>query len=186
VNRRLVVTGTGTEVGKTIVTAAIASLAAANGSAVTYCPAGSLDPSGNVVTGPQAPKGTRLPITPRFKGNLVARYTFNLGGNDAFVQGALVHVGARTTDLRLVERNLLGNLPAYNSADLSAGIQKNSWSVNVYVDNVFDKRAALYKFTECGVTICGAHNVVPQYPNGQVYTGFSQPRTFGIRFKQDF
>ena len=159
----------------------------ANGSAVTNCPAGTINPqTGNAVTGPQAPKGTRLPITPKFKGNLIARYTFNLGGNDAFVQAALVHVGQRTTDLRLVERSLLGNLPAYNSADISAGIQKNSWSVNVYIDNVFDKRAALYKFTECGVTICAAHDVVPQYPNGQVYTGFSQPRTFGISFKQDF
>jgi iron complex outermembrane recepter protein len=81
---------------------------------------------------------------------------------------------------------LLGDLPAYNSVDLSAGIQHGSWSVDAYVDNVFDKRGALYKFTECGVTNCGAHNVVPQYPNGQVYTGFSQPRTFGVRFKQEF
>lgn len=159
----------------------------ANGHSVTACPAGTINPStGAAVTGPQAPKGTQLPITPRFKGNLIARYTFNVGDNDAFVQAALVHVGQRTTDLRLVERSLLGNLPAYNSIDLSAGIQKNSWSVNVYLDNVFDKRAAQYKFTECGVTICAAHNVVPRYPNGQVYTGFSQPRTFGIRFKQDF
>ncbi|WP_460876157.1 TonB-dependent receptor [Rhodanobacter koreensis] len=159
----------------------------AAGSPVTYCPAGTINPqTGEAVTGPQAPTGTQLPITPRFKGNLIARYTFSLGGMDAFVQGAFVHVGERTTDLRLVERSLLGNLPAYNSLDLSAGIQKNSWSVNVYLDNAFDKRAAQYKFTECGVTICGAHDVVPQYPDGQVYTGFSQPRTIGIRFKQDF
>jgi len=159
----------------------------ANGNAVTYCPAGTINQStGAVVSGPLAPKGTQLPITPRFKGNLVARYTFTLGGSDAFVQAAFVHVGRRTTDLRLLERGLLGDLPAYNSVDLSAGIQHGSWSVDAYVDNVFDKRGALYKFTECGVTICGAHNVVPQYPNGQVYTGFSQPRTFGIRFKQEF
>ncbi|MEP6898665.1 MAG: TonB-dependent receptor [Rhodanobacter sp.] len=159
----------------------------ADGSAVTYCPAGTINPqTGDPVDGPQSPKGTQLPITPRFKGNLIARYTFSVGSDDAFVQAALVHVGARTTDLRLVERNLLGNLPAYNSADLSAGIQHGSWSVDAYIDNVFDKRAALYKFTECGVTICGAHDAVAQYPNGQVYAGFSQPRTIGVRFKQDF
>jgi outer membrane receptor protein involved in Fe transport len=69
---------------------------------------------------------------------------------------------------------------------LSAGLQRNSWSVNVYVNNVFDKRAAQYKYTECGVDVCGAHGVVPQYPNGQVYTGFSMPRTIGVRFRQDF
>lgn len=158
-----------------------------NGTPVTDCPAGTINPqTGDPVTGPQSPKGTRMPITPRFKGNLVARYTFSVGENDAFVQGALVHVGERTTDLRLVERSLLGNLPAYTTADISAGVQHGSWSMNVYIDNVFDKRAALYKFTECGVQVCGAHNQVPQYPNGQVYTGFNVPRTFGIRFKQDF
>jgi len=159
----------------------------ANGNAVTYCPPGSINQStGDVVDGPLAPKGTRLPITPRFKGNLVARYTFSLGGNDAFVQGALVHVGRRTTDLRLLERSLLGDLPAYNSVDLSAGVQHGSWSLDAYVDNVFDKRASLYKFTECGVTVCAAHGADAQYPEGQVYTGFSVPRTFGIRFKQEF
>jgi outer membrane receptor protein involved in Fe transport len=159
----------------------------ADGNPVTYCPAGSINPSnGSVVTGPQAPKGTQLPITPRFKGNLVARYSFDMGENEGYVQAALVHVGRRTSDLRLEERSLLGDLPAYNSVDLSAGFQKGSWSLDAYVDNAFDERAVLYKFTECGVTICGAHGVVPQYPNGQVYTGVSQPRTFGIRFKQDF
>jgi outer membrane receptor protein involved in Fe transport len=159
----------------------------ADGNPVTYCPAGSINPSnGSVVSGPQAPKGTQLPITPRFKGNLIARYSFDMGENEGYVQAALVHVGKRTSDLRLQERSLLGDMPAYNTVDLSAGFQKDNWSLDVYVDNAFDERAVLYKFTECGVTICGAHGVVPQYPNGQVYTGVSQPRTIGIRFKQDF
>ena len=159
----------------------------ANGRPITHCPAGSINPQdGSVVDGPLAPKGTQLPITPRFKGNLIARYSFSLGQNDAFVQAALVHVGSRTTDLRLSERSLLGDLPAYSSLDLSAGMQKHSWSFNIFVNNVFDKRGAQYKYTECGVDVCGAHGVVAQYPNGQVYTGFNQPRTVGVRFKQDF
>jgi outer membrane receptor protein involved in Fe transport len=65
-------------------------------------------------------------------------------------------------------------------------VQKGSWSADVYINNAFDKRAAQYKYTECGVDVCGAHGVVAQYPNGQVYTGYSLPRTIGIRFKQDF
>ncbi len=159
----------------------------ANGRPITDCPAGSINPQdGSVVDGPLAPKGTQLPITPKFKGNLIARYSFSLGSNDGFVQAAWVHVGSRTTDLRLSERELLGNLPAYNSLDLSVGMQKSNWSVNVFVNNALDKRAAQYKYTECGVDVCGAHGVAAQYPNGQVYTGFSQPRTIGVRFKQDF
>jgi hypothetical protein len=34
--------------------------------------------------------------------------------------------------------------------------------------------------------VCAAHGASALYPDGQVYTGFSVPRTFGIRFKQDF
>lgn len=159
----------------------------AAGNVVTNCPAGTVNPqTGQPVSGPQAPSGTRLPITPRFKGNLIARYVFSLGDNDAFVQGALVHVGQRTTDLRLVERSLFGNLGSYNSVDLSAGIQHNNWTFKIYLDNAFDERAALYKYSECGPDTCAAHGVVPQYPDGQVYTGFSQPRTIGVSFRQDF
>ncbi|UJJ50464.1 TonB-dependent receptor [Rhodanobacter denitrificans] len=153
---------------------------------VTDCPAGSINTqTGDTVDGPLAPTGTRLPITPRFKGNLIARYTFDVGNKSGFVQGALTHVGNRTTSLLLLDRSLYGGLPAYNSVDLSAGLQGGNWSVSVYINNAFDKRAALYKFSECAVTVCGAHGVVPEYPNGQVYTGFSQPRTFGITFTQD-
>ncbi|BFI95371.1 MAG: TonB-dependent receptor [Rhodanobacter sp.] len=157
------------------------------GNPVTQCPAGTINPqTGGAVTGPEAPSGTRLPITPRFKGNLIARYTFDLGENDAYVQGALVHVGERTTDLRVLENGLSGNLPAYNLVNLSAGFEKGSWTASLYLNNAFNAHAAMYKFSECGVDICGAHGVSTLYPNGQVYTGFSQPRTFGIRFKQDF
>src|SRR5207342_2853763 len=103
-----------------------------------YC--GFTDDNGNPVTDcpdPEAPDGTQLPVTPKFKGNLIARYNFNMGSFDSFVQGAVVHVGDRKSDLRLLERDILGDLPAYTTADLSAGISKNSWSLSVYVNNVF-------------------------------------------------
>lgn len=158
-----------------------------SGDPITECPAGTINPlTGDVVSGPEAPKGTQLPVTPRFKGNLIARYTFDIGDMEAFVQGAVVHVGERQSDLRLLERSLLGPLKPYTLADFSAGIHKNSWSVDLYVNNLFDKRTQLTKYTECAEAVCAAHGVVPQYPNGQVYTITSQPRTIGIRFTQDF
>lgn len=146
----------------------------ANGTPVTDCPA------------PEAPKGTQLPVTPRLKGNLLARYTFDVGDKEAFFQAAAVHVGERQSDLRLYERSLLGTLDAYTTLDLSAGIRKDRWAVDVYLNNVFDTRAQINKYTECAEAVCAAHNVVPQYPNGQVYTVTNQPRTIGIRFTQDF
>ena len=159
----------------------------AAGNPVTQCPDGTINPqTGTPVTGPQAPTGTQLPITPHFKGNLVVRRTFDLGDNEAYVQGALVHVGNRTSDLRLVERSLFGDMPSYNLVNLSAGFQKGNWSVSAYLNNAFNAHGAQYKFAECPVDVCAAHGVVPQYPNGQVYTGYTQPRTFGVHFKQDF
>ncbi len=159
----------------------------ANGKPVTNCPAGSVNPlTGDTVDGPVAPTGTRLPVTPRFKGNLTARYTFDVGDNEWFVQGAMVHVGARRSDLRVYENGLLGNMAAYNIVDLSAGVTRNNWSLDFYVKNAFDERAQLYKYTECAEAVCAAHGVVPQFPNGQVYTVTNQPRTIGVRFSQNF
>lgn len=89
---------------------------------ITDCPAGTINPlTGSPVSGPQAPKGTQLPITPRFKGNLNARYTFDVDENEAFPQAAIVHVGERRSDLRVTEGDLLGNLAAYQAPPLSGG-----------------------------------------------------------------
>ena len=125
-------------------------------------------------------------MTPKFKGNVTARYNFTVGSFDAFVQGDVVHVGKRESDLRLVEREILGELASYTVADLSAGISRNNWSMSVYVNNVFDERADIFRFANCAETVCGASGVVPEYPNGQVYTVTNQPRTFGVRFSQKF
>ncbi|MFC5435801.1 TonB-dependent receptor [Rhodanobacter umsongensis] len=158
-----------------------------SGKPITDCPAGTVNPlTGDTVSGPEAPKGAQLPVTPKFKGNLIARYTFDLGEDELFIQGALVHVGERRSDLRTFENSLDGNLAAYTTMDLSAGFHRNSWSVDVYINNVFDKRGQLYKYAECAEATCAAHGVVPQYPNGQVYTVTNQPRTIGLRFKQEF
>ncbi|KAF1716334.1 TonB-dependent receptor [Pseudoxanthomonas yeongjuensis] len=159
----------------------------AEGTPITDCPVGVINPdTGEEFAGPEAPSGTRLPVTPKFKGNLTARYNFNLGGFDAYVQGAVVHVGQRTSDLRLAEREILGSLPAYTTADFSAGIAKGSWAVDLFLSNAFDERAVISRFAQCAESVCGAAGVVPEYPNGQIYTVTNQPRMFGVRFSQKF
>jgi iron complex outermembrane recepter protein len=152
-----------------------------------YC--GYTDDNGTPVTDcaePEAPNGTQLPVTPKFKGNLTARYTFDIGEMQAFVQGSAVHVGERTSDLRIAERGILGNLPAYSLFDFSAGISKNNWAVDFFVDNLFDKIGQISRFTECAEAVCGASGVVPQYPDGQVYVVPTHPRMVGVRFSQKF
>ncbi len=123
-----------------------------------------------------AASGTRLPITPRFKGNLNARYSFDWAGGDAYGQATVTHVGSRTTDLREYQSGLLGSLAAYTLLDLSVGYHKNSWSLDLFLKNATNKRAELAKFSECAAEVCGR----------QPYTVTAQPRTFGVRFSQDF
>ena len=40
---------------------------------------------------PARKDGTRLPVTPTFKGNVIGRYSFALGDFDADVQGSYVY-----------------------------------------------------------------------------------------------
>jgi iron complex outermembrane receptor protein len=142
-----------------------------------YC--GFTDAVGNPVTDcadPEAPAGSRLPITARFKGNATARYAFDLGSFDAYVQGVLVHEGRRKTDLRQAEGAILGDLDAYELFNLSAGLGKGNWNLDFYVKNVFDERAELSRFTQCAEAVCGE----------QAYTVVAPPRTYGIKFSQEF
>ena len=133
------------------------------------------DPETNCAS-PEAPSGTRLPITADFKGNLTARYTFDVGSFEAHVQGQVLHEGKRSTDLRTAERAILGDLGAYTLFDLTAGFGRGNWDVDFYIKNVFDERAELSRFAQCAEAVCGE----------QAYTVVARPRTFGVRFSQDF
>jgi len=134
-----------------------------------------------------------LPITPKTKGNLNARYNFETHGMDAYMQGTFIYVGERQSDLRLYQRSLIGKLPAYESFDFSMGIKKDSWSLDFFVQNMFDKRGQLNRYYQCQESVCGNDlppygdfTVPPQYANGQIYIVPNQPRTFTIRFSQEF
>jgi iron complex outermembrane recepter protein len=142
-----------------------------------YC--GALDANNRPVTScanPQSPKGTRLPITADVKANLTARYNFDIGSYEAYWQGSLVHEGRRTSDLRTVQRDILGDLPGYELFDFSMGVGKNNWNVDFFVKNLFDENAEYNRFSQCNESICGT----------QTYVVSGQPRTVGIKFSQDF
>jgi outer membrane receptor protein involved in Fe transport len=133
------------------------------------------DAAGNVVS-VNAPKGTALPITPKFKGNIVARYGFNLGGFDAHVQGSVAHAGKAASRLALDANAIIGDIEANTTADLSAGIAKDNYTIELFVQNVGNEDAALYKTAQCAESVCGV----------QPYGVRPQPRTFGIKFAQKF
>ena len=142
-----------------------------------YC--GFTDASGNPITtcaSPQAPDGTVLPVTPKYKANLTARYEFSLADWDAFAQGAVVGQSGNWTDLRLKERAIIGRQKGYTTADFSAGVDKDGLSISVYLKNAFDKRASLNRYAECAESVCGT----------QYYIVPNQPRTIGVKLGKTF
>ena len=137
-----------------------------DGTPITDCPADEL----------QAPNGQQLPITPEFKGNLVGRYNFEMGSLQSYVQGALVYEGERTSDLRTLERDILGDLDSYTTFDASFGFGKDNWTVDLFLNNAFDERGQVSRFAQCREPVCGE----------QVYVVPIRPRMFGVRWTQTF
>lgn len=123
-----------------------------------------------------APKGTQLPVTPKFKANLTARFTFPVGTGDGFFQAAGVYNGSSWSDLQEADREILGKQDSYAIADFSAGFRKNSYSFELFINNAFDERAQLYTFAACSTDVCGVNP----------YIVTSQPRTVGLKFGQKF
>jgi outer membrane receptor protein involved in Fe transport len=133
------------------------------------------DANGNV-TQILAPKGTSLPVTADFKGNVVARYSFELGNFDAHLQGAFVYEGSRGSDLDQADNAIRGDVPSNTFLDLSSGIHNESYSVELFIKNVTDEDAPLYLTSQCATGTCGIQN----------YGVRARPRTVGLKFSKDF
>lgn len=97
-----------------------------------------------------APTGTRLPITPKFKGSMTGRYEFDLAGGKAHFQTSVSHSGAATSDIRVAKAAALGKLKSFTTVDLSTGIDWKSWMVELFADNLFDERGELSRYQNCG------------------------------------
>jgi iron complex outermembrane recepter protein len=127
---------------------------------------------------PLAPKGEQLPTTPKFKGNATARYTFGVREFNAYAQqGAYMYQSQSWDDLRTVKRNILGPQRAYGVLDLAAGADRHGTSFELFINNVFDKRADIYNYAECTEARCGPI---------AVYELTNTPCTIGIKFGQKF
>src|SRR5205085_8523771 len=109
-----------------------------------------------------APKGQRLPLTPKFKMNVTARYEWDVGDMRAHVQGSVVNSGRFWADLRTTERSILGRVPGYTTLDFAAGVQKDSWRVEAFVKNATDELGQTGRFAECQATVCGVQTYI--YP----------------------
>jgi outer membrane receptor protein involved in Fe transport len=131
----------------------------------------------------QAVKGQQLPYTPRFKGNLTARYTFEAAGWNAHVQGSVLYQTMTFVGLRTADNAVLGTMPGYATADFAVGAEKDHVSVELFIKNAFDSRGQLNRYTPCTTAICGVG--YPGVP-AALYVVPIQPLTVGIRIGQKF
>jgi outer membrane receptor protein involved in Fe transport len=129
-----------------------------------------------------AKKGTRLPVTPTFKGNVIARYIFSFSDYDGNVQGSYVYQNDVQAELLPYNRQFTGKQGAFGVADFSGSLTRGPYSLTLFINNAFDERADLFKYQECAVEVCG---VAVGHPY-TTYTGPNQPRTIGLIFRQEF
>jgi Outer membrane receptor proteins, mostly Fe transport len=151
---------------------------------------GALDtscPNANYPYPPDAPKGSVLPSTPRFKGNLTGRYNFWVGDIGAHIQGALVYQTSAYPDLRVQApspvtgqevaiRDVLGKMPAYATVDISGGVNIKTVGIDLSIQNLFDERGQVYRYAYCTTQVCGY----------QPYILPTKPRFFSITVSQKF
>ena len=132
-----------------------------------------------------APSGTRLPVTPKFKGSATARYSWPAWANvKAHVQGGISYQSSAPSSIRtlialvgtgeLVNPNeFQGKIRSAALVDLFAGLDWPKYNVEVFGTNIFDKRNDLSRFTACGS--CTRALVVP-----------GRPRAIGVRMGYKF
>src|SRR5690606_31808197 len=93
--------------------------------------------------------GTELPIVPDYKTNLTGRYRFQLGTLDAFAQASFVYQSESRSTLVEFDESIVGKNRSYGLADFSVGAGNGSWSAELFIENAFDKRADLARFSQC-------------------------------------
>jgi len=119
-----------------------------------------------------------MPGIPKNKANATARYQFEMGAFNSFVQGSWVYQSGTTYSLENTA-SYAGTTAAFSVFNLSAGIAQNTWTLEAYIENIADKRGELGKNAECNDT--AYHYCLI---NAHVYP--TAPMSFGLKFGQRF
>jgi outer membrane receptor protein involved in Fe transport len=122
------------------------------------------------------PKGERLPLTPDWTATLGIEYRSSqqwLNGQP-FARLDLAYVGESVNSLEGIESVVSEIEPvvqdAYETGDIRLGLEGDSWTFSVFMDNIWDERAELFYSNRWAVQ----------------RLSINQPRTFGIQVKLDF
>jgi iron complex outermembrane receptor protein len=122
------------------------------------------------------PSGTRLPLMPEWKFSVTGRYDFNntIWNSDPFLLGTWTYNGDTLNSLGGVQASInqadVRETDAYNIFNLRFGLENDSWSAALFVDNLFNEFAPIFyseRYTQPRAT------VLP-------------PRIYGITFRKNF
>jgi outer membrane receptor protein involved in Fe transport len=116
-----------------------------------------------------APSGTRLPITPKFKGNASLRYEWTMGDWEPYFQTVVTHSGSAASDIRVDFAQALGRLPSWTTVDFQIGAKWQRFTTELFLTNAFDERAQITRFVQCGQCTDRPYAVV------------RRPQTIGLR-----
>jgi len=89
------------------------------------------------------PEGARLPVTPEFKFAMYGEYTFPVEALQAegYLRADYSYTGDSVNSIEPLTANLQ---EAYSITNLQVGMEKETWRVNLFLNNVFDERAQLF------------------------------------------
>jgi iron complex outermembrane receptor protein len=136
----------------------------------------------DVEIGTLVPAGSRLPLSPEFKGSMYAQYDWPVqlfSADNAWVRLQWSYTGDM---LNQVEPLTLDDGPApqisqpsYNIGDLRFGLDSSNWSMQLFINNVTDERAVIF-----------ANPYEFDYFFGRSRVSVNRPREIGIRWIQRF
>jgi iron complex outermembrane recepter protein len=114
--------------------------------------------------------GDRLPYSSRFSGDLSIDQEFPVAGSvTGFVMSSISYTGERKGVFTSSPQRQ--SLPAYARTDVRAGLRYESWTTNIFVTNVADKRGVL------------TGGLGTTFPSEFTYI---QPRTVGLSLSWSF
>ncbi|MHA6334024.1 TonB-dependent receptor [Qipengyuania sp. CAU 1752] len=111
--------------------------------------------------------GDDLAYAPSFQGNLRVRYEWDAGDMTFHVQPQVLHSASKFTDIITINRL---ELDSYTTFDMSVGMKKDSWSVELFGKNLTDTRA----------------QIAGNFINDRSRITTNRPLTGGIRFSWDY
>lgn len=91
-----------------------------------------------------APEGSQLPLTPKFQGNIRARYEWSFDSellDYGHAQFGIAYSGRSFSSIVAEERRRQDD---YTLLNFSMGVTKENWGLEFYINNISDERAQLF------------------------------------------